>query len=186
MCDNTLIWPSHNVSHNLNFPEIRQGSPRTGLRGNSRSFVFAFHFAWHFSYFRRGRGGRVRVPPGNSRSFRLFNFFDVHFCGNSRTCGLAAVVVYGFRVVVLVVSGSSTSLMCIFRAKSRTFRWSGMVLNDLSSTSSMCIFRANSRTFRWSGMVLNGFCMVILVLFSSSTSSMCIFRGNYLVYRLFY
>ena len=42
----------------------------------------------------------------------------------------------------------------------------------------MCIFRANSCTFRWSGMVLNGFCMVILVLFSSSTSSMCIFRAN--------
>ena len=36
-------------------------------------------FSWQFSYFSGGRGGRARDFRGNFRSFRLFNFFDVHF-----------------------------------------------------------------------------------------------------------
>ena len=68
-----------------------------------------------------------------------------------------------FFVVILVVSGSSTSSILIFRGNSRTFRSSGMLLNGVfmkklvpfhsfrsfgSSTSSMFIFRGNSRSFR--------------------------------------
>ena len=95
-------------------------------------------------------------------------------------------------VVILVLFSCSISSMCLFRGNSRTFRWSGMVLNVFCmviivlfscSTSSMCLFRGNSRTFRWSGMVLNVFCMVIIVLFSCSTSSMCLFRGNSRTFR---
>ena len=36
-------------------------------------------FVCEFSYFRAGRGRRRRVLYVNFRSFRLFNFFDVHF-----------------------------------------------------------------------------------------------------------
>ena len=41
--------------------------------------------------------------------------------GNSRTFWVPAVVAYGFFVVILVVSGSSTSSMFIFHGNSRTF-----------------------------------------------------------------
>ena len=71
------------------------------------------HNSRQFLYFRSGGSGRVRVFRGNSQSFWLFNFFDVHFlvvllvllgwCRWMRT---------GFFVVILVVSGSSISWMC--------------------------------------------------------------------------
>ena len=50
------------------------------------------------------------------------------FRGNSRTFRVAAEVGRGFFVVILVVSGSSTSSMVIFRGNSRTFRCSAMLL----------------------------------------------------------
>ena len=41
--------------------------------------VSCLRVRFDFSLFRGGRGGRARDFPGNSRSFRLLNFFDVHF-----------------------------------------------------------------------------------------------------------
>ena len=91
----------------------------------------------------------------NSRSFRFFNLFDVHFSSKFSYFSVFwdgfERFFNGFCMVILVFFGS---------------------------TSSMFIFRVNSRNCRWSGMVWRGFRMVFLVLFNSSTSSMCIFVGH--------
>ena len=50
-----------------------------GFRRYFRGFVLACAFSSLFTYFSGGRGGRARVLSVNFRSFRLFNFFDVHF-----------------------------------------------------------------------------------------------------------
>ena len=126
----------------------------------------------------------------NSRSFRFFNFFDVHFSSKFSYFSVFwdgfERFFNGFCMVILVFFGS-TSSMFIFRVNSRNCRWSGMVWRGFrmvflvlfnSSTSSMCIFVGHSLPFCWFGMVLNGFCMVILVFFGFSISSMCISRVN--------
>ena len=100
----------------------------------------------------------------------------------------------GIFVVMVVVSGSSSSSMFIFRRNSRAFRCSAMALKGSetdfawqfssffgSSTSSMFIFRGNSRALRWSRMVLNGVFIIKRVpfrSFGSSTSWTFIFGGN--------
>ena len=50
-----------------------------GIRRYLRAFVLAVRFVCEFSYFRAWRGRCRRVLYVNFRSFRLFNFFDVHF-----------------------------------------------------------------------------------------------------------
>ena len=93
----------------------------------------------------------------------------------------------GFFVVILVVSGSSTSSMFIFRGNSRTFRVAQVVgcgffvvilVVSGSSTSSILIFCGNSRAFRVAQVVGRGFFVVILVASTSATSSVFIFRGT--------
>ena len=78
------------------------------------------------------------LDRGGGRNSSLFTYFRACmfvFRGDSRAFGLAA----GFFVVILVLSGSSTSSMFIFRGKFVLFGWLG---------SWLCVFRGNSRTFR--------------------------------------
>ena len=66
-----------------------------GIRRYFRGFVLVCAFSSLFTYFSGGRGRRPRGLYVNFRSFRLFNFFDVHISGNSRTFWCSGMLLNG-------------------------------------------------------------------------------------------